>query len=206
MKALAYKIRAWLGVVHAKLYVLYLRSMFQRIGEYTIVYPYIHYKFPGKIDISPECIIRRGVSLNGRTTASTGIRFGVGVTVRESSYIDAYGGSIQIDDYSAIGHRCIIGGHGGLSIGKYTLIGGLTYIIPSNHVFSNTQFPYALQGEKRRGVKIGSNVWIGAGCIILDGVTIGDNCVIGAGSVVSKSIPANSLAFGVPAAVHRMLA
>jgi acetyltransferase-like isoleucine patch superfamily enzyme len=99
----------------------------------------------------------------------------------------------------------VIGGHGGLHIGKYTLIGGFTYIIPSNHVYADPHFPYALQGESRKGIKIGSNVWIGAGCIILDGVSIGDNSVIGAGSVVSKSIPADSLAFGVPASVSRHL-
>ena len=50
---------------------------------------------------------------------------------------------------------------------------------------------------------IGNNVWIGAGAIILPGVTIGDNTVIGAGSVVTKDIPANSVAFGVPCKVQR---
>lgn len=194
-----------LGIIYAKIYVFYLRSMFQRIGKYTIIYPRIYYKYPYKIRISDECILRRGVTLNGRSKEKTGIHFGIGVTIRESSYVDAYNGSVFIDDYCAIGHRCVIGGHGGLQIGKYTLIGGFTYIIPSNHVYSNTQFPYALQGESRKGIRIGSNVWIGAGCIILDGVTIGDNSVIGAGSVVSKSIPANSLAFGVPATVYKEL-
>jgi len=46
-------------------------------------------------------------------------------------------------------------------------------------------------------------VWIGAGVIILDGVTIGPHAVIGAGSVVTKDIPADSIAVGVPARVMR---
>lgn len=50
-------------------------------------------------------------------------------------------------------------------------------------------------------VKIGNNVFVGAGSIILPNVTIGDNCVIGAGSVVSKSIPPNSVAVGNPAKI-----
>ncbi len=203
MKRLIYKLRALLAAIHSKLYVLYLRTMFDRIGKHVVIYPYIYYKEPHKIHISPECIIRRGVSLNGRASGEVGIHLGVGVTVRESTYIDAYGGNVIIDDYCAIGHRCVIGGHGGLHIGKYTLIGGLTYIIPSNHVYADRRLPYTLQGESRKGIEIGSNVWIGAGCIVLDGVTIGDNAVIGAGSVVAKSIPANSLAFGVPATVSR---
>lgn len=50
-------------------------------------------------------------------------------------------------------------------------------------------------------IKIGSNVFLGLRSIIMPGVTIGDNCVIGAGSVVTKDIPSNSVAAGVPARV-----
>ena len=52
-------------------------------------------------------------------------------------------------------------------------------------------------------VKIGNNVWIGGGVIILPGVTIGDNVVIGAGSVVTKDIPSNKIAYGSPCRVVR---
>ena len=45
-------------------------------------------------------------------------------------------------------------------------------------------------------VRIGKNVWIGAGAIVLPGVTIGDHSVIGAGSVVTKDIPPNVVAVG----------
>ena len=52
-------------------------------------------------------------------------------------------------------------------------------------------------------VRIGNNVWIGAGAIILPGVTIGDNTVIGAGSVVTHDIPADCVAVGSPCRVIR---
>ena len=54
-------------------------------------------------------------------------------------------------------------------------------------------------------VTIGDNVWLGSRVMILRGVNIGDNSVIGAGSVVTHSIPANSVAVGVPAKVIRNL-
>lgn len=52
-------------------------------------------------------------------------------------------------------------------------------------------------------VKIGNHVWIGAGVHINQGVTIGDNTIIGSGSVVTKDIPSNVIAAGVPCKVIR---
>lgn len=52
-------------------------------------------------------------------------------------------------------------------------------------------------------ITIEDNVWLGTGVIINPGVTIGRNSVIGAGSVVTKSIPANVVAAGVPCRVLR---
>jgi acetyltransferase-like isoleucine patch superfamily enzyme len=51
------------------------------------------------------------------------------------------------------------------------------------------------------GIKIGSDVFIGTGSIILPGVHIGDRVVIGAGTVVTKSIPSGFVVCGNPARV-----
>ena len=50
-------------------------------------------------------------------------------------------------------------------------------------------------------IKVGNNVHIGINSIIMPGVTIGDNVVIGCGAIVTKDIPSNSVAVGVPARV-----
>ena len=52
-------------------------------------------------------------------------------------------------------------------------------------------------------IRIGNNVWLGAGVIVMPGVTIGDNSVIGAGSVVTKDIPSGVVAHGTPCKVVR---
>ena len=54
-------------------------------------------------------------------------------------------------------------------------------------------------------VTVGSNVYFGHGCVVLPGVTVGDNVVVGAGAVVSRDIPSNSVAVGVPARVVKTL-
>ena len=64
---------------------------------------------------------------------------------------------------------------------------------------------------KRTGLKyafpitIKDNVWIGGRAVINPGVTIGENSVIGAGSVVTRDIPPNVVAAGVPCRVIRAI-
>lgn len=55
--------------------------------------------------------------------------------------------------------------------------------------------------EITKPIVVGDNVYIGNNTIILPGVTIGSNVVIGAGAIVSRDIPDNSVAVGVPARV-----
>lgn len=52
-------------------------------------------------------------------------------------------------------------------------------------------------------IVIKDNVWLGSNVVVLPGVTIGENSVIGAGSIVSRDIPANVVAMGVPCIVFR---
>ena len=56
-----------------------------------------------------------------------------------------------------------------------------------------------------RPITIGVDVWIGGNVTILPGVTIGSNVIVAAGAVVSRDLPDNVLAAGVPARVIRQL-
>jgi len=88
-------------------------------------------------------------------------------------------------------------------IGDHTMIGPNVTIATANHPLAPELRERAYQYNLP--VHIGKNVWLGAGVIVVPGVTIGDNTVIGAGSVVTRDIPANVLAFGVPCRVQREL-
>ena len=113
--------------------------------------------------------------------------------------IKAYGGTVEIKKNVFLGEYVCIYGHGDVLIGENTLIAMHTCIVSSNHTIPNKEVLIRSQGDILLPVKIGSDVWIGAGCKILGGVTIGDGCVIGAGSVVAKDIPPYAIAVGVPA-------
>ena len=90
---------------------------------------------------------------------------------------------------------------GEVFIGDRVMIGPNVTIATAAHPIDPSLRARALQYNLP--VHIGSDVWIGAGAIVLPGVTIGDGCVIGAGSVVSRDIPAGVVAVGSPCRVLR---
>ena len=90
-----------------------------------------------------------------------------------------------------------------IEIGDYTMIAPNVVIATAGHPILPELREKIYQYNMP--VKIGRNVWIGAGAVILPGVTIGDNSVIGAGSVVTKDIPANVVAVGNPCRVLRQI-
>jgi len=70
----------------------------------------------------------------------------------------------------------------------------ITHIMLSKRSINNNQY------QERLGcIEIGNNVFIGTKCVILYDVRIGSNCIIGAGSIVTKDIPDDSVAVGIPA-------
>jgi maltose O-acetyltransferase len=81
-------------------------------------------------------------------------------------------------------------------------IGDNVVMAPRSHILAHDASTGLFTGYTKVGnVKIGNNVFIGAGAIILMGVNVGNNVVIGAGSIVTKDIPSNSVAVGNPAKV-----
>lgn len=88
-------------------------------------------------------------------------------------------------------------------IGDYCMIGPNTMITTVNHPLS----PKGRRNHLGKGtpVKIGNDVWIGGNCTILPGVTIGNNVVIAAGAVVTKDVPDNCVAGGVPAKIIKTI-
>ena len=108
-------------------------------------------------------------------------------------------GSIVFGDNCSINPFCMIYGHGGLKVGNNVRIAAHVTIIPANHSYELNSGQLLHSSLSRKGVVIGSNVWIGSGVRILDGLSICDNSIIGAGAVVTKSIEDPGVYGGVPA-------
>lgn len=121
----------------------------------------------------------------------------------EPNFRCEFGYNISIGNNFYANFDCIMLDGGEIEIGDNVLFGPRVGIYTSNHA---TDFHERIAGAcYAKKVKIGNNVWVGAGVHINQGVIIGDNSIIGSGSVVTKNIPSNVIAAGVPCKVIRKI-
>ncbi len=114
-----------------------------------------------------------------------------------------YGYKTTVGDYFFANQNCYILDGGGVTFGDYVFIGPNCVFTTADHAIDPKQRREGL--ETARPIKVGNDVWFGAGVIVLGGVTIGDGSIIGAGSVVTRDIPPNVIAVGNPCRVMRKI-
>lgn len=111
-----------------------------------------------------------------------------------------YGINTKIGHTTFLNKNTLILDTCGVEIGHHVLFApGCSILTATHDIDPGTRWSH--DGVFGKPVKIGNCVWLGANVTVLPGVTIGDNVTIGAGSVVTKDIPPNCVAAGVPAKV-----
>jgi acetyltransferase-like isoleucine patch superfamily enzyme len=103
-----------------------------------------------------------------------------------------------------MGQECTISAFQHVSIGRECIVADRVMLIDFDHGVVEEDRPIRQQGIYKRDVNVGHNCWIGYGACILRGSRVGDNAIIGTSTVVTKDIPANAVAGGVPARILRM--
>lgn len=115
------------------------------------------------------------------------------------------GGRIYCADNVNINAECMLIASSDITIGKNSTLAYRTLLTTN----ANPNAPYnelcKIYPPIHKEIRIGDNVWVGAGVIVLPGCRIGNNSVIAAGSVVCSDIPDNCMAAGVPAKVKKRL-
>jgi maltose O-acetyltransferase len=124
---------------------------------------------------------------------------GAGAVIRPPFHCD-YGFNISLGAGAYLNFNCVILDVVAVSIGDRTQIGPAVQIYTADH--PRDAALRATGREFGRPIRIGADVWIGGGAIILPGVSIGDGALIGAGSIVTRDVPAGVTAFGSPARVR----
>ncbi|WP_062262821.1 sugar O-acetyltransferase [Endozoicomonas arenosclerae] len=114
-----------------------------------------------------------------------------------------YGYNIHLGENFYANHHCTILDGAEVRIGNNVLFGPNVTLSTAGHPLDATIRNTGL--EFCKPITIGDNVWLGANVTVNPGVTIGDNAVIGAGSVVTRDVPANTVAVGIPCRVVKSL-
>lgn len=121
----------------------------------------------------------------------------------EPTIFCGFGWNIEAGDNFYANNNCVFVDPGKITFGDNVFIGPSCGFYTAHHPIHpelrNKLYEYA------RPIKVGSDVWIGGGTVVLPGAEIGSNVVIGAGSVVVGKIPDNVVAFGNPCKVHRTI-
>jgi acetyltransferase-like isoleucine patch superfamily enzyme len=158
-------------------------------------------------------VVNRTISSSAMLNASTDVdqirdRLSeiIGSEIDKSTTIFApfhtnFGRFIRIGKNVFINHACSFLDLGGITIEDDVLIGPKVNLITENHPLD----PADRKSLICKPITVKRNAWIGAAATILPGVTIGENSIVAAGAVVSKDVPANTIAGGVPAKVLRNL-
>lgn len=121
-------------------------------------------------------------------------------TIFTPLYIN-YGKHTRIGKNVFINFDCIFLDLGGITIEDNVLIAPKVSLLSEGHPVSSQNRQSLVPGH----IHIKKNAWIGANATILPGVTIGENAIIAAGAVVSKDVPDNTIAGGIPAKIIKSI-
>ncbi len=140
----------------------------------------------------PGVFLRRAFLMRMLAKCHPSAEIGFGTLFSQSGAI--------LDEDVYIGPRCHLGW---VHLERDVLLAAGVHI-PSGgqtHAFDDPTRPIREQGGERKLVTIGAGAWIGSAAIIL--ADVGKGTIVGAGSVVTKPLPDNVIAAGVPAKILR---
>jgi acetyltransferase-like isoleucine patch superfamily enzyme len=159
-------------------------------------------RFGRRLQTDGLCFVGPGVQVeigrNARLVLGRWSWIGHGCKIR------IHEGEVRIGAKTVLGQECTISAYQRVSIGRECVIADRVMLIDFDHGVVEVERPIRLQGIYKRDVHVGHNCWIGYGACILRGVNVGNNAVIGTSAVVTKEVPENAVAAGVPARVIRM--
>jgi len=154
-------------------------------------------------------IVSKHATVSAKAEIEQSVR-GSRIVIESGVVIDAFvkikpvggPGDVVIGKNSYINSGTVIYSGNGVEIGQNVLIAANCTIAPVNHEFRNRDAKIVEQGfmTSKGGVRIADDVWIGAGCVILDGTSIGEGCVVGALSLVKGELEPYSIYAGNPLA------
>ena len=148
-------------------------------------------------NLSPDKVRKRSQILN-QILGKTGKVFLI-----EQPFMCDYGYNIEIGENFGSNHNLLILDSAKVVFGDNVMVGPNCSFITTKHPSSSDERKTGIQWAEP--IIVHNNAWICSNVTVLAGVTIGENSIIGAGSVVTKDIPPNTFAVGIPCEAVRKL-
>jgi acetyltransferase-like isoleucine patch superfamily enzyme len=187
---------------------IFYRPLFRDIGRNVIFGRNVTIRHGRKIRLGSNIILDDNAVLDAKGEGNTGILIDDNVFVGRNTILNCKGGNIAVQRDVSISGNCELFSSNSLTIGSGTVIGAYSYLLSGgSYDYRDRGRPFSAQvGALTEGpLTVGANCWLGARVTVLDAASIGDHCVVGAGAVVTRPVPPNSLAVGVPAKVVRTI-
>jgi acetyltransferase-like isoleucine patch superfamily enzyme len=168
------------------------------VGKGVVFGRHLTFRHPHKIRIGAGAAIDDFAVLDAKGEENDGIRIGENAYIGRNAILSCKEGSIRLGDCTNISANCTLLSETEITLGRYCFLAGNCYLVAGgNHSFADVSKPIMLQPSLAKGgIRVGDDVWLGAGVIVLDGVTIGSHSVVGAGSVVSSPLAEYAFARG----------
>jgi lipopolysaccharide O-acetyltransferase len=143
---------------------------------------------------------KRYIKIGDHFTTGFGCRIEAFPLHNENRVCLTIGKNVEINDYVHIAAvKSVIIGDNVLMASKIYISDCLHGSYTGDVNDDNPNTPPNDRSLSAKEVIIKDNVWLGEFVTVLPGVTIGKGAIVGSNSVVSKSLPANVIAVGIPA-------
>jgi acetyltransferase-like isoleucine patch superfamily enzyme len=149
----------------------------------------------------------RAVVIGNHVSCYAGCSFAVGEkgSCSIGDFTLMNGALVMAEERIEIGSHCLISWNVGIADSDFHPLAPAQRIIDAHALAPFFKDRPSRPQLRTMPVIISDNVWIGMNAVILKGVTIGENSVVAAGAVVTKSVPANVVVAGNPAAITKKL-
>lgn len=163
------------------------------------IHPTVIIEVAGRLSMPQSTVIEPGTVLYAGPDAE--ISFGEMNTIYSGCTFRLKRGFIRTGSRVSFGPGCVVyETRGGLTIGDDCLIAGGVRLCGVEHGHTGAG-PMRDQPTTELPIRIGDDVWLGMGVIVMPGVSIGSHSIVGAGSVVTRDLPGGVVAHGVPARI-----
>ncbi|HEY4372671.1 MAG TPA: DapH/DapD/GlmU-related protein [Burkholderiales bacterium] len=156
-------------------------------------------KLTGEIAIGDNCSIGRDTQLYGNVSLAQDCVVGDHTVMSTAS-----GASLRVGVDTYINSYNVIGSSAGVEIGDHCIFAAFVYITDATHGIADLATATKHAPISASPVRLGNNVWLGSGVMVMMGASIGNDAVVGAQSLVRDPLPDRSISVGTPARVVRI--